>query len=85
LQKVPIPYRPAGIRRLAYWCGRLLEGVGLILIWWVLLLFAGVADMWILLYWSLAAVLVFYTGWACTTWAKKGGQAHRFDAKGMQG
>ena len=79
-----IPYRPVGIRRVAYWCGRLLEGLGLVLIWWVLLLFAGVADMWTLLYWSLVAIVVFYFGWACTTWAKKGDQVHRSGAKGMQ-
>lgn len=80
-----IRYRPMGVRRVAYWCGRLLEGIGLLLIWWVLLLFAGVADMWTLLYWSLAATLVFYVGWVCTAWAKKGSQARRADAKGIQG
>jgi hypothetical protein len=48
-----------------------LQGLGLLLIWWVLLLFAGAADMGILLLWSVAAVIVFYAGWACTTWAKK--------------
>ena len=64
--------RPVGVRRVAYWCGRVLEGVGLLLIWWVLLLFAGTVDMGTLLFWSLAAVLVFSLGWGCTVWAKKG-------------
>jgi hypothetical protein len=60
-----------GIRRLAYWIGRILQGLGLLLIWWVLLLFVGFADMWTLLFWSLAATLIFYTGWLCTAWAKQ--------------
>jgi hypothetical protein len=42
---------------------------GLVLIWWVLLLFAGTAGMGVLLYWSAAAALVFYAGWACMLWA----------------
>jgi hypothetical protein len=62
-----------GLRRLVYWFGRGLQGLGLLLIWWVLLMFAGAAGMWVLLYWSLLAVLVFYVGWACTLWAKRGG------------
>jgi hypothetical protein len=41
--------------------------------WWVLLMFAGAAGMWVLLYWSLLAVTVFYVGWACILWAKRGG------------
>ncbi len=65
--------RPVGLRRVAYWIGRMLQGLGLLLIWWVLLMFAGAAGMWVLLYWSLMAALVFYVGWACTTWAKRGG------------
>jgi len=63
----------AGFRRVEYWIGRGLQGLGLLLIWWVLLMFAGAASMWVLLYWSLLAVLVFYVGWACTMWAKRGG------------
>ena len=63
---------PRGIRRLVYGCGRALQGLGLILIWWVLLLFAGVADMWVLLYWSLAAALVFYVGWLGVQWGHRG-------------
>ena len=63
--------RPRGIRRLAYGMGRVLQGLGLLLIWWVLLLFVGFADMWTLLFWSLAATLIFYAGWLCTAWAKQ--------------
>ncbi|ETX05800.1 hypothetical protein [Candidatus Entotheonella palauensis] len=62
-----------GLRRVAYGIGRGLQGLGLALVWWVLLMFAGAAGMWVLLYWSLLAVLVFYVGWACATWAKRGG------------
>lgn len=65
--------RPVGLWRVAYWMGRAFQGLGLLLIWWVLLMFAGAAGMWVLLYWSLIAALVFYVGWACTTWAKRGG------------
>lgn len=62
-----------GFRRPLYWIGRGLQGLGLVLIWWVLLMFVGDAGMWVLLYWSLFAALVFYVGWACTLWAKRGG------------
>jgi hypothetical protein len=60
------------MRRVVYWCGRVLQVLGLLLIWWVLLLFASVAGMGALLLWSLAAVVVFYVGWACTVWARRG-------------
>ena len=43
------------------------------LMWWVLLMFAGAAGMWVLLYWSLLAVMVFYVGWTCILWAKRSG------------
>ena len=66
---IPVPQRPVGVRRVVYWCGRLLQMVGLVLIWWVLLLFAGTAGMGVLLYWSAAAALIFYVGWACMVWA----------------
>jgi hypothetical protein len=62
-----------GCRRVVYWIGRCLQVLGLLLIWWVLLMFVGAARMWVLLYWSLVAALVFYVGWACTWWAKRGG------------
>ena len=64
--------RPAGVRWVAYWCGRTLQVIGLMLIVEVLLLFAGTAGMELLLYWSAAAVGVFYAGWTCIVWAKKG-------------
>ena len=63
---------PAGVRWVVYWCGRTLQMLGLLLIWWVLLLFAGVVDMGALLYGGVVAVGVFYAGWACTVWARKG-------------
>ncbi len=66
---------PRGIRRLVYWMGRVLQGLGLLLIWWVLLLFTGFADMWTLLFWTLVAALVFYIGWVCTLWSKPGRRA----------
>jgi hypothetical protein len=62
-----------GRRRLVYACGRLLQGVGLLLIWWVLLLFAGTASMDVLLYWSLVAIGVFGSGWVCIVWVKSRG------------
>jgi hypothetical protein len=65
----PVPQRPIGVRWVVYWCGRILQMVGLVLICWVLLLFPDTADMGVLLYWSAAAVLVFYAGWACMMWA----------------
>jgi hypothetical protein len=45
--------------------------LGLVLIWWVLLLFAGTAGMSVLLYWGAAAALVFYAGWVCMMWATR--------------
>ncbi len=77
MSKAPSPQRtaqkPVGLRRVMYWIGRIFQGLGLLLIWWVLLMFSGAADMWVLLYWSLLAALIFYVGWACTMWAKRGG------------
>jgi len=67
----PGAQRPVGVRWVAYWCGRVLQGLGLALIVAVLLLFTDIAGMELLLDWSLAAVGVFYTGWICTTWAKR--------------
>jgi hypothetical protein len=62
----------SGGRRVLYWCGRSLQVLGLLLMWWVLLLFTGVASMGVLLWWGSAAAGVFYAGWACTMWARKG-------------
>ncbi len=67
---LPGTQRPAGVRWVAYWCGRTLQVLGLALIVEVLLLFAGTAGMELLLYWSVAAVGVFYAGLGCITWAK---------------
>lgn len=62
---------PVGMRWVVYWCGRTLQVAGLVLIWWVLLLFVGTAGMGLLLYWSGVAALVFYAGWACTLWGRR--------------
>lgn len=71
----PTPRRPSGFRRVVYWGGRGLQMLGLLLIWWVLLLFVSLADagMSVLLQWSLLAAVVFYLGWALTVWGKKRG------------
>ena len=68
------PRRPGGLRRVVYWCGRGLQVLGLLLIWWVLLLFVSMADagMGVLLQWGLFAAVVFYAGWAFTVWGKRG-------------
>lgn len=70
----PPPRRPKGFRRVVYWWGRCLQVLGLLLIWWVLLLFVSLADrgMGMLLQWGLFAAAVFYLGWAFTAWGKKG-------------
>jgi hypothetical protein len=67
----PVAQRPAGRRWVAYWCGRILQVLGLALMVEVLLLFTSPAGMELLLYWSMMAAVVFYTGWACITWAKR--------------
>jgi hypothetical protein len=71
-QAIVTPRPLTGGRCIVYWCGRSLEVLGLVLVWWVLLLFTGVAGMGVLLWWSMVAAGVFYAGWACTMWAKKG-------------
>ena len=68
-----LPQRPTGVRRVGYWVGRGLQGFGLLLIWWVLLLFASTTEHAAWLYGGVAAaVVVFYSGWVCIAWAKKG-------------
>jgi len=57
--------------RVVYWGGRALQIVGLVLMWWVLLLFANVAGMGVLLQWVMVAAVVFYMGWTCVAWARK--------------
>jgi hypothetical protein len=66
---IPVSQRPVGVRWIAYWGGRILQMLGLVLVWWVLLLFPVTAGMSVLLYWSAAAALVFYVGWVCMRWA----------------
>jgi hypothetical protein len=70
----PPPLPPLrGLRRGVYWGGRLLQGIGLLLILEVLLLFANIPGMDALLVWVGIAAAVFYSGWACTAWARTGG------------
>lgn len=70
VERSTLPERPVGVRLLVYWCGRTLQVLGLLLIWWVLLLFTGTVGMWPLIYWSAIAAVVFYSGWACIMWAR---------------
>ncbi len=70
-QVVAESYRLAGLRRVAYWGGRLLQVMGLLLMWWILLLFTSVTGMSGLLRLGLIALGVFYAGWGCTAWARK--------------
>ncbi|MGQ4807901.1 hypothetical protein NKDENANG_01267 [Candidatus Entotheonellaceae bacterium PAL068K] len=67
------PHCLTGLRRMVYGCGRILQGMGLLLMVWILFLFASVAGMSALLLGVLIAAVVFYTGWGCTLWAKKRG------------
>ena len=66
-----VSYHSTALWRVVYWGGRALQVVGLVLMWWVLLLFANVAGMEVLLRWVIVAAVVFYTGWACAAWARK--------------
>ncbi|MGE3541341.1 MAG: hypothetical protein AB7N91_28395 [Candidatus Tectimicrobiota bacterium] len=70
MERSTLSERPNGVRWLVYWCGRLLQALGLLLISVVLLAFTETVGMWPLLYWSAVAALVFYLGWACTVWGK---------------
>ena len=50
--------------RVAYWGGRTCQALGLVLLWWVLLLFPAVEDLRVLPYVGLAAAgAVFCVGW----------------------
>jgi hypothetical protein len=65
-------HRLRGIRGVAYWSGRALQILGLLLMWWVLLLFTSTRDLPMVVYGgTAAAVVVFYLGWACTVWGRK--------------
>ena len=68
---ISVPQRPVGVRWVVYCCGRSLQMLGLVLIWWVLLLFAGTAGMSVLLGWGTVAALIFYAGWVCMRWATR--------------
>ena len=71
LEGKPPMRRLVGVKRLVYWSGRFLQGLGLLLLWWTLLLFTAAADLETLLYSTVAvSVVVFSIGWACVSWAK---------------
>lgn len=56
--------RPGGVWRIAYWAGRTCQVIGLLLLWWVLLLFPAVEDLRIFPYVGVAAAgAVFCVGW----------------------
>lgn len=58
--------------RVAYWGGRLCQLLGLLLLWWMLLIFPTAEDIRTLLYGGVAvAAAVFYLGWLVVRWAVK--------------
>ncbi len=58
--------------RAAYWGGRLCQALGLLLLWWMLLIFPTAEDIRTLLYGGVAvAAAVFYLGWLVIRWAVK--------------
>lgn len=62
--------RPGGFRRIVYWAGRICQVLGLLLLWWVLLLFPAIEDLRIFPYVGVAAAgAVFCVGWLVVRWA----------------
>lgn len=58
--------------RMAYWGGRLCQVIGLLLLWWMLLIFPTAEDIHALLYGGVAvAAAVFYLGWLVIRWTGK--------------
>lgn len=56
--------RRSGLWRIVYWAGRTCQAIGLLLLWWVLLLFPAVEDLRVFPYVGLAAAgAVFCVGW----------------------
>lgn len=56
--------RPGRLRRMAYWAGRTFQVLGLLILWWVLLLFPSIEDLRVFPYVGLAAAgAVFGVGW----------------------
>ena len=54
----------SGLWRIVYWAGRTCQAIGLLLLWWVLLLFPAVEDLRVFPYVGLAAAgAVFCVGW----------------------
>ena len=64
--------RSRWLRRVAYWGGRLCQVLGLLLLWWMLLIFPTAEDIRALLYGGVGvAAAVFYLGWLVVRWAVK--------------
>ena len=64
------PRRRGGFRRVVYWAGRMCQVLGLLVLWWVLLLFPAIEDLRIFPYVGLAAAgAVFCVGWLVVHWA----------------
>ena len=64
--------RSRHLRRAAYWGGRLGQVFGLLLLWWILLIFPTAEDIRTLLYGGVTvAAAVFYLGWLVVRWAVK--------------
>lgn len=73
-QTPAISKRSRRLRRIAYWGGRLCQVLGLLLLWWLLLIFPAAEDIRTLLYGGVAvAAAVFYLGWLAIRWAVKAG------------
>ena len=64
------PRRRGRFRRVMYWAGRMCQVLGLLVLWWVLLLFPAIEDLRIFPYVGLAAAgVVFCVGWIIVHWA----------------
>lgn len=73
-QTPAVSKRSRRLRRAAYWGGRLCQVLGLLLLWWILLVFPTAEDVRTLLYGGVAvAAAVFYLGWLVIRWAVKAG------------
>ena len=64
------PRLPGRLRWFVYWAGRTLQVLGLLLLWWVLMLFPAVENLRIFPYVGVtAAGAVFCVGWVVVRWA----------------
>ena len=73
-QTSAVSKRSRRLWRVAYWGGRLCQVLGLLLLWWILLIFPTAEDVRALLYGGVAvAAAVFYLGWLVIRWTVKTG------------